>query len=265
MSTPGVLQLVGLQLVQQADAASLVPAHVEDDAAPLARDGGERRVELRPAVAAQRAEHVAGEALGVHAHEHVLAVADVAEHEGDVLAVVVGAAVADGGELAVAQRHPGRGDALDQLLEPAPVGDQVGDGDQREVVLVGEDTQFVRPGHAGRVLLADDLAQHARRAQARQHGQVDGGLGVPGPAQHAAVAGAQRHHVARAGEVGRRGLGIGEQPDRVRTVGRRDAGRDALAGVDGDRVRGAARSWLMRYIGGRSSRSASPSVIGTQM
>ena len=35
-------------------------------------------------------------------------------------------------------------------------------------------------------------------------------------------------------------VGVGEQPDGVRAVGRGDAGRDAFAGVDGDGVRGAA-------------------------
>ena len=105
MSRPGVLQLVRLQLVHQADAAALVPAHVEDDAAALGGDGGQRRVELRPAVAAQRAEDVAGEALGVHADQDVLAVADVAAHERDVLDAVEQAAVADGGELAVLGRE----------------------------------------------------------------------------------------------------------------------------------------------------------------
>ena len=44
----------------------------------------------------------------------------------------------------------------------------------------------------------------AGRAQAGQHGEVDGGLGVAGPAQHAAVLGPQRHDVPGAGEVGRR-------------------------------------------------------------
>ena len=47
-----------------------------------------RAVELHAAVAAQRAEHVAGEALGVHADEDVLAVADLAPHERDVLRAV---------------------------------------------------------------------------------------------------------------------------------------------------------------------------------
>ena len=44
-----------------------------------------RGVELQAAVAAQRAEHVAGEALAVHPHQHVLLARDLAAHERHVL------------------------------------------------------------------------------------------------------------------------------------------------------------------------------------
>ena len=109
-----------------------------------------------------------------------------------------------------------------------------------EVVLVGEDAQLLAAGHAGRVLLADDLAQRAGRPQAGQDGQVDGRLGVAGAAQHAAVLGPQRHDVARAGRGRPTWSRRRPAADRVRAVGGRDAGGDALAGVDGDGVGGAA-------------------------
>ena len=96
MSAPGVLQLVGAQLVQQTDAAALVAADVEHHAAALVGHRVQRGVQLRAAVAAQRAEHVAGQALGVHPDEHVLAVTDVAVDQRDQLAAGDGADVADG-------------------------------------------------------------------------------------------------------------------------------------------------------------------------
>ena len=65
-----LLQAVGAQLVQQADAAALL-GEVEQHALALALDHRQRRFELLAAVAAQRVEDVAGEALRVHAHEHV--------------------------------------------------------------------------------------------------------------------------------------------------------------------------------------------------
>ena len=201
----GVLQLVGLQLVHQPDAAALVAAHVEHHAAALPGHHRQRGVQLRAAVAAAGAEHVTGQALGVHPHQHVVAVAvrpgDVAADQRDVLDVLVDAGVADRAELAVPGRDAGLGDALDVLLVLAPPLDQVGDRDQREVVLVGEDPQLVGLRHRAFVLLADDLADRARGLQAGQPGQVDGGLGVAGPAQHPAVLGAQRDDVAGPGEV----------------------------------------------------------------
>ena len=71
MSSALVLQRVGLELVAQADAAALVAADVDDDARALGGDQLERALELLAAVAAAAAEDVAGEALGVDAHEHV--------------------------------------------------------------------------------------------------------------------------------------------------------------------------------------------------
>ena len=67
---PLLLELVGAQLVEQADPAALL-GEVEQHAAALALDHRQRRLELLAAVAAQRVEDVAGQALGVHADEHV--------------------------------------------------------------------------------------------------------------------------------------------------------------------------------------------------
>src|SRR3546814_10078110 len=55
--------------------------------------------------------------------------------------------------------------------------------------------------HGAFVLLADDLADGARRLQTGQAGQVDGGLGVPGAAEHAAVLGAQRRSEEHTSEL----------------------------------------------------------------
>ena len=65
-----LLQAVGAQLVQQPDAAALL-GEVQQHALALALDHRQGRFELLAAVAAQRVEHVAGEALRVHPHEHV--------------------------------------------------------------------------------------------------------------------------------------------------------------------------------------------------
>ena len=64
-----LLKLVGLELVDQADAAALL-AHIEQYAAALLLDLLHCSGKLLAAVAAARAEHVAGQALGVHPAEH---------------------------------------------------------------------------------------------------------------------------------------------------------------------------------------------------
>src|SRR5581483_3124127 len=61
---PLVLKVVGAELVEEADAAALLP-EVYEGAGALLRDLPESEVELGGAVAAERAEDLAGEALGV--------------------------------------------------------------------------------------------------------------------------------------------------------------------------------------------------------
>src|SRR5688500_16612660 len=102
---PALLQLVGAQLVDEADAAPLLE-QVEQHAAPLLLDALEREVELHPTVAALRAEDVAGDALAVHAHQHRLVGAErrfarAALHQRQVLLAGRGAAVAVQAHLAV--------------------------------------------------------------------------------------------------------------------------------------------------------------------
>src|SRR5262249_51979442 len=99
------------------DAAPLL-AEVEERAGAQAAELLERRGELVAAVTAERAQHVAGEALGVDARGNVVEVAHLAAHDGDVLvAVAVGRERRD--------------------TEAAEPGGEVGDGDQVDRVLVG--------------------------------------------------------------------------------------------------------------------------------
>ncbi len=67
-----VLELVGLQLGDQADPTPLVAAQVDHHAAALLDDPLQRLVELGAAVAAVAAEHVPGQALAVHPGQHRL-------------------------------------------------------------------------------------------------------------------------------------------------------------------------------------------------
>jgi len=79
-----ILQLVGLDLVEQADTAALL-AQVEQRPAALLADGPERRVQLLAAVATHGKQGVAGQALAVNAGEYRLAVAHVSQGKHEVL------------------------------------------------------------------------------------------------------------------------------------------------------------------------------------
>ena len=63
-----VLQFVGAQLVQQTDAAALLVL-VDDEPPAFLGDLFQGQLELCAAVAAQAVENVAGEALGMDAHQ----------------------------------------------------------------------------------------------------------------------------------------------------------------------------------------------------
>jgi hypothetical protein len=76
-----VLQLVGAELGHESDAAAFLLL-VDQDAGALFDDAIHGELELLAAVAAQRAEDVAGQALGVDADQRRRGV-NVAMHEGD--------------------------------------------------------------------------------------------------------------------------------------------------------------------------------------
>src|ERR1700694_2211637 len=67
-----VLEVVGVQLVEQSDTATFLVADVKDHAGPVGGNRLHRGLKLRAAVAAQAAENVAGEALGMRSQENGL-------------------------------------------------------------------------------------------------------------------------------------------------------------------------------------------------
>lgn len=173
--------------------------------------------------------------------EDVLAVADVAVHQGDVLDAVGDGAVAVRGEVAERGGQPGPRLAADGRLVAAAVGDQVLDGDDRQAVLAGERDQLGQPEH--HTVLARDLDDRPGGAQSGEPGEVDGGLGVAVADEDAAGAGAQREDVAGPDEVTAARDAAREHPQRGGAVGGGDAGGNAVGGggVDGDREGGLHR------------------------
>src|SRR5581483_9633458 len=105
----------------------------------------------------------------------------------------------DRAEFAERGWEPGRDDALNQLLVPAPVCDQVGDRDHLQLVLPAVRGEVLAAGH--RTVLVLDLADDAGRVEAGEASEVDRRLGVTGPLEHAAGLCLQRTDVTGLDDV----------------------------------------------------------------
>ena len=128
---------------------------------------------------------------------------------------------------------------------------------RRRYSIRSETEQSLRPcsaqnvdeiGHAGhRPVGLHDLADHACRPHAGEPREVDGGLGLAGALEHAARAGAQREDVTGLDDVARAGGRRARHLDGVGAILGRDAGLDALAGLDRDRERGLVRRLVVLH------------------
>ena len=104
-----VLQLVRPDLVGQPDPAALLP-QVEQDPVGHPRESAQRCLELVPAIAPERPDGVAGQALGVDPHRDGLAVERLLTvHEGSVLLGIEPVLEPDDVVVAEAGRKPGGG------------------------------------------------------------------------------------------------------------------------------------------------------------
>ena len=198
------LQVIRAELVQEADSAAFL-THVQDDALPLGLDAGEGHLQLFAAVAQQRVEHVTGQALGVNADEDVLGAIDVSLHQRDVLFVGQELSIRDRLELPELGREAHRNDALDELLDPAPVLDEVGDRHHLELVALAVGREIGNARH--RPVVVHDLADDPGRNHACEPGEIDRRFGLAGALQHAASFCAEREDVSWLHQIGGTELG----------------------------------------------------------
>ena len=203
--------------------AALGLAHVDAHAAPLGGDQRERLVEVRAAAADERAEHVAGQALAVHGHQHGLVAGDVAAQQGDVLAAVDDVLPAEALERPGPRRQLGARGQGEQTLVREAVRNELADRHARQVVRAREVRQLGRAREVA-LVLAHHGAQHARRGAAGHARQVDGRLAEAGALEHPRRARAQRKDRAWPHEVACRARRVGQRADRPRAVVRRHAG-----------------------------------------
>ena len=104
-------------------------------------------MKLKAAVAALGAEHVAGQALGVHPNQDVGLSADVTVDQRHVLRRIHVVAVPDDRELAELGGDPGLGHPVNQLLGPEAIRHQLGHGDEGQPVLPGDLLELGTPRH----------------------------------------------------------------------------------------------------------------------
>ena len=229
-----LLKRIGTDLVREADPATLL-AQVHERPAARRGDPLHRHLELLPAVAAPRVEDVAREALAVDPDERrlparALARPEFAHRERDVRLARHGRLVEVQVEVAAGGRElHGRG-ALDELLRPAAVPDDVGDRGDLDAMLLGELDEVRQPRHAA--VVAYDLADDARRRETRHAREVDPALGLPGADEHSAFPRAERHYMSGPHEVCRLRVRLDGCEDGVRALRGRDAGRRPEPRVD---------------------------------
>ena len=121
MSKPGVLELVGAQLVDEADAAAFL-GEVEQHAATRGGDRGDGALQLLAAIAAEARQHVAGEAFGMEPHEHAAGRVGRPDQDRQMLGAAVPRTECDEARiLGVGQRHARLGDPLELGDRRAPV------------------------------------------------------------------------------------------------------------------------------------------------
>ena len=165
----GVLKLVRLELVEQTDAATFL-IEIHDHAPALFGDHLHRGVQLPAAVASQRMEHVASEALRVHSDENaVVAFAHVAENERDVLVIVDVVAISDHPPYAELGREPRFGNAMNESLGLEAIRDELRDGDEREVVLRRELLELRTP--RSRAIFIQNFANDSGRIESSEVSQ----------------------------------------------------------------------------------------------
>ena len=176
---------------------------------------------------------MAGEALRLDAHEDRLGGREIADHQGHVL----GLGVRELRTVAVDRELPELGrklrgrDALDEVLAGHAVRDELLHRDDLQAVPPREALQLGQARH--RSVCVRDLADHTDGLKTGESTQIHRCLGLSGAHEHAPFTRAQGEDVTGLDEIYGCALRIGEHAYRARAIGGADAGRGALARVDG--------------------------------
>ena len=128
------------------------------------------------------------------------------------------------------RRNLGFGRPSHEGLLAHAIFDEIGNGNQPDVVFLAE---FFQGGHAGHgAVIVHDFADHTGWPQAGQAGQVNRSLGLAGTHHHPALAGPQGENMPGADQIGRFGVVAHGGLNRDGAVGGRNAGGHPAPGFN---------------------------------
>src|SRR5207245_9968994 len=197
-----ILQVVGMELVQEPDTSPFLVPDVENYAHAVGSDHLHRRVQLRATVTSKAAEDVARQTFRVRAQENGPLWIDVAQHQREVILVAedvfIGVKLPQAGGLD-SDRDDGFDPSFDELFVPAAVRDHLLDRDQLDAMIRGECLEI---GHAcHRSVGLHDLGDHPRRIESGEYRKVHRRLSLAGTSEHASVRCPKRKCMSGHGEV----------------------------------------------------------------
>src|ERR1700761_140295 len=119
------------------------------------------------------------------AHKHIPAIANITKYKSEMGLLVDLIFECVNSELSVFRRQLRRGNTLDRRFRSQPIGDQVGDRNQLNVMEHGKLAKFGPSGH--RSIVAHDLADNPSGTKTCQSGQVHSSFRLPGTYQYSSV------------------------------------------------------------------------------
>lgn len=177
------------------------------------------------------AKDVGGEVSSLDADKDGLG-SELAHGEGEVCAVVEDAAELMQFEVSVFGCEWGGLNAFDESVSGQAVLDQVGNGDELEIVLF---LKFDEVGESCEgAVFVENFADDSAGVEPGELSEVDGSFGVPGALEDATGASAEGKDVPGLDELFGVCLWVAEDADGGGTVVGADTGGDAFGGVDGD-------------------------------
>ena len=191
------------------------------------------------------AKHVGNDIGAVQTRQHILAVADLAVHEGHVIDRIERRekrVAGQGTDFGFDRKLAG---ALDQLVARLTIGDQLGNRDALQFVTLGEYGE-IRPAHH-RAVVVHQFGKYPDRRYAGKTAEIHASFGMTGAHQHAACFRHQRKHMTGPHEIGCTAIAVGERSHGVVPLLGGNSRGQTMPDVHRHRKRGTERRVIKRH------------------